>query len=142
MGEKHSFLEVLREISKMFKKFLKKIAEKHEISIFLKKCNKVRVKFWRVWKKNANCLEILRILDEKSIEKLNFYFYFGKFVTKNRAFGNNTIFLQQCFRFRGDFPLPPGYALGCIGYHNSMEVINVVFKYHAVIYVKFSLSST
>ena len=44
-----------------------------------------------------------------------FYFYFGKFVTKNRAFGNNTIFLQQFFRFRGKIspiPPPPGYALG------------------------------
>ena len=36
-----------------------------------------------------------------------FYFYFWKFVTKNRAFGNNTIFLQQFFRFLGDFPLSP-----------------------------------
>ena len=36
---------------------------------------------------------------------LNFYFIFRKFVTKNRAFGNNTIFLQQFFRFRrGGFP--------------------------------------
>ena len=49
-----------------------------------------------------------KIFDEKSIEKLNFYFYFGKFVSKNRAIGNNT-FLQQFFRFRGggDFPLSP-----------------------------------
>ena len=39
-------------------------------------------------------------------------FLFGKFVTKNRAFGNNTIFLQQLFRFRGGVsPFPPGYAL-------------------------------
>ena len=37
-----------------------------------------------------------------------FYFYFGKFVTKNVAFGNNTIFLQQIFRLGGgDFPLSP-----------------------------------
>ena len=31
-------------------------------------------------------------------------FYFLKFVTKNRAFGNNTIFLQQFFGFGGGFP--------------------------------------
>ena len=43
-----------------------------------------------------------------------FYFYFGKFANKNIAFGNNTLFLQQFFRFlgEGEFPLPPGYALG------------------------------
>ena len=54
--------------------------------------------------------------DENSIENLNFLFFFRKFVTKNRAFGNNTIFLQQFFPFRGgDFLLPPSYAiaLGC-----------------------------
>ena len=32
---------------------------------------------------------------------------FGKFVTKNRAFGNNTIFLQQFFRLRGGGDSPP-----------------------------------
>ena len=48
----------------------------------------------------------------RKFDFLIFYFNFGKFVTKNRTFGNNTIFLQQFFRFRGDFPLPPpGYAL-------------------------------
>ena len=42
----------------------------------------------------------------KKIEKLNFLFL-GKFVTKNRAFGNNTLFQQQFFRFRGGgVPLP------------------------------------
>ena len=61
--------------------------------------------------------------NENFIEKWKFYFIFRKFVTKNRAFGSNTIFLQQFFRFRGggispfplatplplvdfDFPLP------------------------------------
>ena len=58
------------------------------------------------------------IFNENSLEKLDFVFlffiFFRKFVTKNRAFGNNTIFLQQFFRFRGgEFPpFPPGYALG------------------------------
>ena len=55
----------------------------------------------------------MKIFDENTIEKWNFLFclilFFRKFVTKNRAFGNNTIFLQQFFMFRGgDFPLPPG----------------------------------
>ena len=42
-----------------------------------------------------------------------FYFYFGKFVTKNRAFGNNT-FLYNIFSVSGGGgfpPFPPGYAL-------------------------------
>ena len=91
----------------------------HYFSIFFKRFNKPCVNFLRVWTKNANCLEILRIFDENSIEKMNFYFIFifyfifRKFVTKNRAFGNNTSFLEQFFRFRGGvspFPLP-GYAL-------------------------------
>ena len=50
----------------------------------------------------------------RKIEFFIFILFFRKFVTKNRAFGNNTIFLQQFFRFRGggNFPpFPPGYAL-------------------------------
>ena len=44
-----------------------------------------------------------------------FYFIFRKFVTKNRAFGNNNSFLQQIFRFRvWEFLLfPPVYAIAC-----------------------------
>ena len=40
---------------------------------------------------------------------MNLYFYFGNFVTKNRAIGNNTTFPQHFFRFRGGghFPLSP-----------------------------------
>ena len=48
------------------------------------------------------------------MEKLNFYLFLGKFVAKNRHLGNNIIFLQQLFRFRGGIspfplatPLPP-----------------------------------
>ena len=61
----------------------------------------------------GNFEKILKVFDENSLEKLNFLFlffiFFRKFVTQNRAFGNNTIFLQQFFRFRGgEFPpLPP-----------------------------------
>ena len=44
----------------------------------------------------------------RKIEFLFFIFSCLKFVTKNRAFGNNTIFLQQFFRVGGisPFPLP------------------------------------
>ena len=42
---------------------------------------------------------------------MEFLIIFGNFVTKNRAFGNNTTFLQQFFRFQGNFPPPRSYAL-------------------------------
>ena len=86
--------------------FLRKSLNMHYFCIFFKKFNKPFVNFWHVWTKNANCWEIF---DENSIEKLIFYFIFRKFVTKNRAFGNNTSFLQQFFGFGrgGDFPPSP-----------------------------------
>ena len=42
----------------------------------------------------GNFEKILKIFDENSIEKLNFIIIFRKFVPKNRAFGNNTIYAQ------------------------------------------------
>ena len=56
--------------------------------------------------------KILEISGEISIEKLNFYQFLGKVVAKNRAFGNNIIFLQQSFPVRGGVepPNPPAYA--------------------------------
>ena len=48
--------------------------------------------------------------------EIEFLTIFGKVVAKNRAFGNNIIFLQQFFQFRGGgtFPVspPPGGAYG------------------------------
>ena len=67
----------------------------------------------------GNFEKILNFFDENSIEKLNFYFLFlfnfifRKFVTKNRAFENNTIFLQQFFSISGGGErsvFPPGGA--------------------------------
>ena len=59
----------------------------------------------------GNFEKILKHFDENSIEKLNFYFIFNltfrKFVTKNRALGTNTIFLQQFFLFGGGGDFPP-----------------------------------
>ena len=49
---------------------------------------------WKIWKMS-------KISDENAIEKLNFN-YFGKFFTKNRAFGNSTIFYIKFFRFGGE----------------------------------------
>ena len=53
-----------------------------------------------------NFENILEIFDENSIEKLNFYLFLGKVVAKNRAFGNNIIFLQQFFPVRGGVQTP------------------------------------
>ena len=55
----------------------------------------------------GNFEKISKIFDENSIEKLNFYFIFPKFVTKNRALGNNTSFLQQFFSVSGGGGIPP-----------------------------------
>ena len=55
----------------------------------------------------GNSEKILKIFDENSIEKLNFIMIFGKFATKYRAFGNNSIFLQHFFGFGGISPLTP-----------------------------------
>ena len=84
----------------------------HYLSIFFKRFNKACVNFSRVRTKNAKCWEILRKLWKFLMKILYkngfFYFYFvGKFVTKNRAFGNSTIFLQQFFWFRGGGEFPP-----------------------------------
>ena len=62
-----------------FKKiFSRKLRKMHDFSIGFKRFYEVCAKFSRVWTKSANCWEILRnflkIFDENSIEKLNFYF--------------------------------------------------------------------
>ena len=75
LDEKHNLLESFENI---YENFPKKIAQNASLflHIFPKKFNKPFVNFLRVWTKNANCWEILKIFDENSIEKLNFYFIF------------------------------------------------------------------
>ena len=91
-----------------FRKFAKNSLSKlQKCSIFanFSKNFKPSVKLSRVWTKNrigwGNFEKIEKIFDENSIEKLNFYIFFGKFVAKNRAFGNNIIFSTRFFRFGG-----------------------------------------
>ena len=86
----------------------------HIFSIFFKKFNK-HVLIFRAFGRKTQIIgkfgESMQIFQENSIEKLNFSIIFGKFVTKNRAFGNNNLFLQHFFGFGSDFPIfPPGYA--------------------------------
>ena len=84
---------------------MSKICKIQYFRLFWRIILKLCVKFSRVWTKNTirggNFEKILKIFDENSIEKLNFYLFLGKFVAKNRAFGNNIIFLQQCFLVGG-----------------------------------------
>ena len=86
-------------------------------SIFFKQFNKACVNFLSVWTKSSNCWEILRKFCKflMKILKKKWSFYFGKFFTKTRAFGNNIVFLQQFFRVRGISAFPPGYALDTNG---------------------------
>ena len=59
--------------------------------------------FSRVWTKNKNRL---KIFDKKNSIKIAFLATFLKVVAKNRAFGNNLIFLQQVFNFGGGGTFP------------------------------------
>ena len=78
----------------------------HYFSIFFKKFSNALI-FRGFGRKTQIVEKILKIFNETSIEKLIYYFYFGKFVTNNRALGNNTIFTTICSVSGGDFPLPP-----------------------------------
>ena len=49
----------------------------------------------------TNSWETFKFFNENSIEKLIFFIFSRKFVSKNNAFGNNTRFLQKIFRFGG-----------------------------------------
>ena len=96
------FWENLRKFSKDFFRNLRKCII---LDYFSKSLTNTCVHFSPFGQKR-HCWEILNILDENSIDKLNFIIIFRKIVTKNRAFGNNTIFLQQFFRLGGGFPSP------------------------------------
>ena len=102
--------EILRKFLKIFKKILQRFVKILYFSIFFKRFNKPMRSFFAVWTKKHKLLgnfeKILKIFDENSIEKLNLIMIFGKFVTKNRAFGNTTIFLQHFFGLGGGYPPP------------------------------------
>ena len=102
-GRKQQFLGNFGKFSKIVKKFLQKIQKIHYFSIFFEKFNKPCVTFSRVLMKSRNCWEILRKLWKilkKFNRKIKFLTMFGKVFAKNRAFGNNIIFLEQFFPFR------------------------------------------
>ena len=72
---------VVEHFSKILKEFLKKIAKNALFYHIFKKANKPCANFSRVWTKNANCWEVLKIFDANDTE--NLHFHFGKFVTKS-----------------------------------------------------------
>ena len=99
-------------LEKIFKKFIRKIAKNALFWDIFKKFNNPCVIFRAFGRKPQIVGKFCEIFDENYIEKLNLHFIFNfifrKFVTKNRAFGNNTIFLQQFIRYReGGFPPTP-----------------------------------
>ena len=113
MGLARSFF-VGNTFRKCSKNLLRKLRKMHYFSIFFQKNLTNHAlnfcAFRRKRKLLGNFEKILKIFDENSIGKWNlfiFYFYFGKFVTKNRAFGNNTIFYNNFFGFGGISHISP-----------------------------------
>ena len=90
------FLRNFEKLSKVFRKFLTEISKNHYFRIFFKKVTYRCVHFSPFGRK-THCLEILRIVFEnfwsKFNRKIEFLTIFGT-VAKNRAFGNNVVFLQ------------------------------------------------
>ena len=88
----------------------RKLQKRLYFRLFCKNISKPCVEFSRVWTKN-NCLgefwENFENFWWKFNGKIEFYLFLGRFVDKNRNFGNNIIFLQQFFPVRGGVePLP------------------------------------
>ena len=83
-----------RKLRKMlyFSIFFKKLLTNHAL-LFRAFGWKMQI-VWKFWENFEN-------LWRKFYWKIEFLIIFGKFLTKNRALGNNTIFQQQLFRFRG-----------------------------------------
>ena len=94
-----SYWEFLRKFSKIFKKLSQKFVHMLYFSIFFKRFNKPMHSFSPFGQKRQIVGKFPENF-ENSIENLHFIMIFGKFVIKNRAFGNNTIFPQQLFRLR------------------------------------------
>ena len=87
----------------------------------------------------GNFEKILKFFDENSLEKLNFLFFifFRKIVNKNRALGNNTIFLQQFFRFREGGIFPP-FPLATPLINSASHVLSIVFLYICSVFLHIS----
>ena len=109
-----------RKFLKRFRKFSKVFLRKLRKCIILQYFSKILTNnalvfrtfggktqfFGKFWENFERC---------KFYRKIEFFYFlflfFGKFVTKNRDFGNNTIFLQHFFGLGGNSHFPFGYAL-------------------------------
>ena len=119
LEENTNSLAILRNFRKFSKNFYRKFRKVNYFSIFSKSLANNALIFFafgrklqivgKFWEKFGNFEKNLEIFDENSIEELDFYLFLGKVVAKNRAFGNNIIFLEQNFQFLGGkfrvFPL-------------------------------------
>ena len=117
--EQDNSLEILRKFSKIFEKFSSENCLKCIIlAYFSNKLTNYALIFCAFGRKTeivGKFWENFEIFWWKFYRKIEFiiiifiFYFFRKFVTKNRAFGNNTIFLQQFFSVsgRGEFPPSP-----------------------------------
>ena len=104
----------LGNFEKMLKIFLKKIAKNSLFQHIFQKINKACVNFSRVWTKIANCQEILKIFDENSIEKWNFYFILENLLLKIET-SEITPFFYKKFSVSGGGGFPPPRLRPCLG---------------------------
>ena len=102
---------------------LRKLQKMQCFRLFYKDTSKPYIKLSRVWMKNTtgwgNFAKILKSFNANSIENLNFYLFWGKFLAGNRAIGNIIVFLQQYFRFERGLNLlnPHAYATYCAAFY-------------------------
>ena len=107
MDEKDKLLERLRKFWKILKISLQKNCIKCIIlAYFSNKLTNYALIFCAFGRKTqivGKFWENFDIFWGKFYRKIEFFIFifYRKFVNKNRAFGNNTIFLQQIFWFRG-----------------------------------------
>ena len=106
--------EILRKFSKNLKIFLTQIVKNALFQHIFKKVNKQCVNFSRVLTKNTNCWEIfekfLKIFDQNSIGKLNFYRFVEKLLLNTAPSEITSFFYNIFFRFGGGVPRSPTLA--------------------------------
>ena len=111
-----NFSKIFEKFRKYFEKSFKKVLDISKnvyFSIFCKVLLKPCVQFSRVWTKNTNCWEnfkkILKILEEKSIEKMIFLLFLEKVLLKIEPWKITPDFYNNFFRISGGgtFPCSP-----------------------------------
>ena len=113
LDEKHNLLENLRKFSKVF---LRKLQKMHYLSIFFKKITNNELNFCAFGRKTqiaGRFWENSEIFWWNFYRKIEFfYFYFFNLLLKIEPSVITPFFYNNFFRFRGDFPpSPPAYAL-------------------------------